>query len=805
METHPVCRPEAVVQGDSWRISILTPWLLRLEYNSRGIFEDRATQCVINREFPAAPYELFETEDSLKIVTEGVQVIYDRKPFSRNGLSLQVRGNVSHYRSIWRYGEEVTDLRGTARTLDGADGAIVLEHGVISRNGFAVIDDSCSLLLTEDGWVEPRQKRNTENVQNGGKQEDTDLVDIYFFGYGHRYEQCLKDFYHLTGNTPLLPRFALGNWWSRYHRYSEEEYKAVVSRFEKEEVPFAVSVIDMDWHLVDIDPKYGSSWTGYTWNKELFPNPAGFMDWLHAHHLKVTLNVHPADGVRAHEDAYIKMAKALGKDWEREEAIAFDIADPKFLKAYFTYLHHPNEEDGVDFWWVDWQQGGMSKIPGLDPLWMLNHYHYLDSRRRGGRGLTFSRYAGLGSHRYPIGFSGDTVITWESLDFQPYFTANASNAGYGWWSHDIGGHMNGYKDDELATRWLQFGVFSPILRLHSSCNHFTGKEPWKYNLISERVMKRYLKLRHELVPYLYAMNYGASREGRPLIRPMYYLEPEVSEAYEVPNEYYFGTELIACPITKPMDKKAGAAGVTVWLPKGRWFDIFNGRVYDGGRKMTLYRGIEDIPVLAREGGIVPKAVLEPYTNSIENPTVLDIQIFPGKNGEFHLYEDKEAAAGKEAEFADTVMRWQFEKESCFVIEPPVGDVSAVPKKRTFRLEFYAVQEAVALVLVDGREVEAKSSYCGTKHVLTVCLPETDRDSRIEVRFKKELTIAENDSKKLIFDCLYRAEMEYNKKERFYQEVESEKPALVLLGMMQTMEFDKSVFEMISEVLLAQVK
>ena len=135
------------------------------------------------------------------------------------------------------------------------------------------------------------------------------------------------------------------------------------------------------------------------------------------------------------------MAEDLGKDWENEESIDCDVADPDFLDAAFRYLYHPNEEQGVDFWWIDWQQGVESRVPGLDPLWMLNHYHYLDSERGGKRGLTFSRYAGIGSHRYPIGFSGDTIITWESLDFQPYFTANASNAGYGWWSHDIGGHM----------------------------------------------------------------------------------------------------------------------------------------------------------------------------------------------------------------------------------------------------------------------------------------------------------------------------------------------------------------------------
>ena len=158
-----------------------------------------------------------------------------------------------------------------------------------------------------------------------------------------------------------------------------------------------------------------------------------------------------------------------------------DFTNRKLLEGYFKYVYEKIEKkDGVDFWWIDWQQGTNTAIPGLDPLWMLNHYHTIHSQKKDGKGLIFSRYAGPGSHRYPVGFSGDTVITWESLDFQPYFTATASNIGYGWWSHDIGGHMMGYKNDELALRWLQLGVFSPIMRLHSTCCEFNGKEPWRY-------------------------------------------------------------------------------------------------------------------------------------------------------------------------------------------------------------------------------------------------------------------------------------------------------------------------------------
>lgn len=777
----------AIIQGEKYRFTVLTEEMIRLEYCEDGQFEDRATQCVIDRKFKVPEYQVIENEESLEIITDKIHLVYNKQKFTDYGLSVQVRGNISVYHSIWHFGEEATDLRGTARTLDEADGAIELEHGIISRFGYGILDDSRSLVITEDGWVEPRKE---------------DCIDIYFLGYGHEYEHCLKDYYHLTGKTPLLPRYALGNWWSRFYRYNDQEYKALMTRFEKEEIPFSVSVIDMDWHLVDIDPKYGSGWTGYTWNKELFPDPKEFMTWLHDHGLKVTLNVHPAGGVQAHEEKYKEMAEAMGRDWEKEEPVNFDVTDQKFLKAYFEYLHHPNEEEGVDFWWLDWQQGGLSKIPGLDPLWMLNHYHYLDSGRRGKRRLTFSRYAGMGSHRYPVGFSGDTIISWESLAFQPYFTANASNVGYGWWSHDIGGHMKGYRDEELSTRWIQFGVFSPIMRLHSSNSAFTGKEPWNYNAVSENIMKRYLKLRHEMIPYLYTMNYHASHDGQPLIRPMYYLEPEQPEAYEVPNEYYFGTELVVCPIIEPTDKAAGTACVKAWIPEGKWYDIFSGLKYDGGRMLELYRSLEDIPVLAKEGAIIPLTDLTEYTNSVENPKELAVKIVPGKKNAFILMEDTgDTCEDKEENWAQTKLEWINENE--FIIHPANGNLDVIPKRRTWKMEFYGIADVDNLeVTVGGKAIETERIYDEKRHICQVNIPETEVTEQITISFSKGYLLRENNKPAEIFALLYQAKIEYEVKEKIYAYMKEGKTSSEVLGIIQAMHLPDSVYGMLSEVLLA---
>ncbi len=786
-EGDPVCHSEAAIQGENFRISMLTASLIRFEYSKDGGFEDRATQMVCSRDFPVPEFKVSDTGEELHIYTKSVEINYNKKEFTPNGLSVHVVGDKG-VGGIWHYGEEPGDLLGTARTLDGADGAIPLEHGIMSRHGFSVIDDSKSMVFTEEGTVEPR---------NGER------VDLYFFGYGHRYLECLKDFYYLCGKTPLLPRYVFGNWWSRYHRYDETEYKELVERFEEEGIPFSVAVIDMDWHLVDdVDPIYGSGWTGYTWNKKFFPNPPAFMDWLHEHGMKITLNVHPADGIRAYEDAYPRAARAMGIDPATKEPVLFDMTDPKFVEMYFEDLHHPMEEEGVDFWWLDWQQGSVTKIPGLDPLWLLNHYHYMDSKWKGKRALTFSRYAGPGSHRYPLGFSGDTVISWESLAFQPYFTANADNIGFGWWSHDIGGHMFGYRDDELTARWVQFGAFSPINRLHSTDNPFNGKEPWKYNRIVEEVMKDYLRLRHGLVPYLYTMNRYASRDGLPLVQPMYYQEPERMEAYQVPNNYYFGTELMVSPITEKLDERSCMACAKTWLPEGVWFDFFTGRRYKGGRMLNIYRGISEYPVFAREGAIVPMKDMEVFDNSVENPEKLMVKVFPGDTGSFTLWEDEgDTPEDLDENWVSTVFTKELTADGpCLKIAAPAGNLGVLPGKRTWRLQFMQSKADGIKVFVDGVEAGFTSRMKEEIHGFEVLIEDVPVNAEIKVPFEGGLPEKEPEYGKEVYPILEKAQIAYNLKSDILKVVEEQGRESV--AALAAMELPGALYGVMLEILTA---
>ena len=806
---------KAVVTGEKYRITVLTERMVRVEYSPTGTFVDQQTQTVLNRRFPVPEFRVTDKGRAVEVTTSHLIVTCEKdRPFSANTLNIQMIGNPYLRKSgTWFYGdkglESMGNLKGTASTLDNAvgdmyyrdskdetkvwgepDRPVELCEGLMSKNGFAVIDDSASLVFDETGWVHPAPE---------GHQ------DIYFLNYGRDYLGILDVFFHLTGKTPMLPRYALGNWWSRFHKYTQEEYLGLLERFRTEGIPIAVGVLDMDWHTVDIDPKYGKGWTGYTWNRELFRDPAGMIRKIHEDGMHFSLNVHPADGVRAHEEAYPEMAKALGVDVEHEAPIPFDVTDPVFMKAYFKYLHHPNEEMGVDFWWIDWQQGGNARIPGYDPLWMLNHYHYIDNARNGLRPMDFSRYAGLGSHRYPIGFSGSTFITWESLDFQPYFTANAMNVGYGWWSHDVGGHRNGYRDDELTTRWVQFGVFSPIMRLHSSDETFTGKEPWKFCADSERVMRRFLTLRHQLVPYTYTMNRRFHAENRPFIEPVYYEHPDEEEAYRRRNEYYFGSELLVSPITQKSDPETKTGAVKTWLPEGAWYDLFTGLRYRGGRTIRMHRDIDTIPVLAKMGGIVPLESAETVSSRTENPKHMVVKVFCGADGTFSLYEDDGLSLRfQQGEFVTTDFHLQWGAEKRFTIAPARGSVELIPQSRDYDLEFYGVSsEAVKTVVADGDAQPFETDYDEERRILTVRVRDITVTKELAVRFQNDTELRDNNMEAFAYKAINRAQIPFAVKEKLYRVLTGPMDTLSKLSTMEAMVMSEEMKSVIRELLLAE--
>ncbi len=620
-KSEPIADPQAVVQRGNYRITVLASRLIRIEYDSRQTFEDRPTQTVWYRAM-TAPFDIVEKDSKVTLSTDHCMLLLDPSKDPKHGVVIR------HHESgaTWQpYDKDKPNLKGTYRTLDQADGPVELEKGLISQRGITSFDDSASLCF-EDGVI--TSKNNNEH-------------DLYVFAYGHDFAEAICDYYRIAGVTPLLPKYAFGNWWSRYWNYNDQELSDVIAQFEQRRIPLSVCIIDMDWHITDVPAELGGGWTGYTWNKDYFPDPEATMNRLKDQGLKVSLNLHPADGIRPFDDCYEAVCETLGLNPEDQAIIPFDLTNDAFVKAYFEDVHQPLERQGVDFWWIDWQQGTKSKMDGLDPLFQLNHYHYLDGVNRGKtHNMIFSRWPGLGGHRYPIGFSGDTQITWDSLHFQPYFTSTAANVGFGWWSHDIGGHFHGRETADLYTRWVQLGVFSPILRLHSTKSFYHRREPWRWDKEVEHITTEYLRLRHRLIPYIHTFNHRQSDGDLPLILPLYYVYPEDGASYEFKNQFFFGSELMVLPFTSPRHKTLGLAEDSMYFFEAGWIDFFSGHVIERSGEQTRYGSLRDSNVFAKPGAIVPLAT-NPEEGTDDLPLELDIHLFPGADGIFDLIEDQQ--------------------------------------------------------------------------------------------------------------------------------------------------------------------
>ena len=702
---NPVADPRAMVTLGHARFTVLTPRMIRMEWVADGKFEDHASLVFINRKLPP-PHFTSEVEESggskqLQIKTGKLDLRYSPPPDSDGKFTaenLVITSELNGKPVTWRPGQADTgNLMGTTRTLDEARGDKTkepIEPGLISRDGWTLVDDSNRPLFDSANFsFSQREKSPWPWVM---LRSPGDRQDWYFFGYGHEYRQALNDYVKVAGRIPLPPRFAFGTWWSRYWAYSDQELDDLIQGFHENDTPLDVLVIDMDWHptfgmnFEQMDQSgHAKGWSGYTWNKLLFPDPNLFLQHIHEEGLKVTLNMHPASGVQPWESAYPAMARAMGIDPETEKYVPFDITNKKFAANYLDILHHPLEEQGINFWWLDWQQEAKTSTAGVNPTWWLNYVHFTDQQREGKRPLLFHRWGGLGNHRYQIGFSGDTISVWESLAFQPWFTATAANVAYAYWSHDIGGHMPGAVGPELFTRWIQFGAFSPILRTHTTKNPESERRIWAYPEPYSDVMRRTFQLRYALQPYIYTEARRTYDTGVAFLAPLYYDWPEADAAYASRNEYLFGSAMVVSPVTQPMDSHSQLASEDVWIPEGDWVEWPTGKHLMGPATVKRRFSIDQIPVYVRAGAIVPMQPAMRYTG--EKPVdPLIINVFPMQDGQKSTYTVYEDASQSEA-YKRGVCAWteidsrESGDDMNVEIQPARGDYPGMVRERGYEL------------------------------------------------------------------------------------------------------------------------
>jgi hypothetical protein len=725
--TDPVADPRAVVVFGKARFTMLTPELIRMEWAADGKFEDHASFVFLNRKLPPPLFDRSELEHGHKLVlkTSALTVTYTPGAGLRSHQdgrftpeNLTIEMTVEGKPVKWHPGlSDDQNLMGTTRTLDGAVGEKTkepIEEGLISRSGWAVVDDSSRPLFdSADFSFKDGQNSPWPWVM---ERPAGDRQDWYFFGYGHDYRKALGDYIKVAGRIPLPPRFAFGTWWSRYWDYSDQEIEEIVRGFHENDVPLDVFVIDMGWHISREQlqargekDQAGQSlgWTGFSWNKLLFPEPDMFLARLHADHLKTSLNLHPASGIQPWEDAYPAMARAMGIDPASRQYVPFDLPDKKFATNYMNLVLRPLEKQGIDFWWLDWQQQKTTKMAGVNPTFWLNYVHFTDQQRQGARPLLFHRWGGLGNHRYQIGFSGDTVSVWSSLAFQPWFTSTAANVGYAYWSHDIGGHMPGAVDPELFTRWVEFGAFSPILRTHTTKNPDSERRIWVYPEPFSSILRSTFQLRYAMQPYIYTEARRTYDTGVAFLRPLYYDWPEAPEAYTNKNEYLFGDQMLVAPVVAAAEKVSGLATEKVWLPEGEWIERPTGKHFTGPTAVDRGFSIEQTPVYLKAGAIVPMQPPMHYTGEKPvDPLIVNVwPLKPGASSKYTLYEDSGASVEyQHGVFAYTPIKAAQDGDTLHVeIGPAEGNYPGMPKTRGYELRLPA-DWPPASVTVNGTPV-----------------------------------------------------------------------------------------------------
>lgn len=643
-------------------------------------------------------------------------------------------------------------LGGYRRSLDGLNGDTDptpwTTPGLLHRDGWYLLDDTSSAIYDTA----------TEKASARPAHEGRPYQDGYLFGFGHDYQRGLSDLATLTGPSALLPRWAYGVWYSEYIDRTASDYEnTILPAFRAADVPLDVLVTDTDF-------KSPNTWSGWNFDPAKFPDPKGFFDWSAGQGLHNTLNVHPSilgtdpQFARAQSTAKGKLRKGGCAGSAGPDCYTFDFGDPDQLKAYLD-LHRPMDRAGNDFWWLDWCcDASRSSRSGVTPdAWINQKYADLTSSETGDRGFVLSRaYGSLQAGGYsggvglPTGpwadkrstlhFTGDTTSNWGTLRAEVGYTPGESAAtGLAAVSHDIGGHNDGYGipgaetytsngqthrttklPDDLYARWVQFGTFQPVDRLHS--NH-SDRLPWQYGPEAQRSAEKFLRLREALVPYTYTLAQQADTTGTPIVRPLYLQYPEEENAYtRADSEYLYGPDMLVAPVTTP----GTGTTTSVWFPPGRWTDYFTGRTYTapaGGATYDITTTLDTMPVFVRAGGIVTTRSDDVPNDSQSPLDKVTVTVAPGASGAFSLYED-DGTTSDPGRTATTRIRYAEHKDThLLTIAPARGAFPGQASRRTWTVSFLGVGAAPSRVTAGGARLAASAWHwdAGT-HVLRITMP-----------------------------------------------------------------------------------
>ncbi len=662
-----IANKQNMIVGEKFRFTVLTERLIRLEYNDNGIFVDDPTEFALYRDFKTPEFTSNEDNNFVIISTKYFKLTYIKgKSFlgGKANPAANLKVELLNTDRYWYYGHPEIRNYGLPNSSLAEGG--LKGKGLYSADGMASFDDTSSLIFNEDGTV---------------SKNDELRIDTYLFMYNKDFELALKDYYQLTGFPALVPRYALGNWWSSNNDYDDLKLKTLVDNFEQNEIPLSIVVLDKDWHKrLKIKDKHLR--TGFTFNDQYFKNPKAMIDYLHAKNIRLGLSIDPTSGIYNIDSSYNEALKYLQAD--KDGKIPYNILDPKFVDVYLKTFIHPLDNLGVDFYWLD-----LENNQTIQNLTLLKHYQFYDMQRDfKRRPLLLSEASTIAPHRYPVLYSGKTKVSWDTLRKIPFYNNNSFNNGAPFWAHDISGYFKGTEDNELYLRSIQLSVFSPILKFGVDKGHYYKREPWRWDIKTYTIAKDYLKLRHKLIPYIYSEAYKYHKFGDALIKPLYFNHPRFYDDALYRNEYFFGSSLLIAPIITQKDEVMNRVVHNFYLPEGTWYDYVTGKKFPGNKSYISFFRDEDYPVFAKSGSIIPLSNNQ-NLNDTTPPTDMEINIFPGMSNSYTLFEDDgESDLYRKDYYLLTQIDYTYMPNNYSVVIRSVkGKSGIIPDKRNYKIVF----------------------------------------------------------------------------------------------------------------------
>lgn len=559
------------------------------------------------------------------------------------------------------------------------------------------------------------------NLDIGHDQHDVMQFDAvagrsaYVVVAGRSYPKVIAHLTEVTGRQPLPPRWALGNFASRFGYRTEQETRSTVESFIEKDIPLDAVVLDLYWFGPDIKGHMGN----LDWDQKAFPTPELMMTDFDKKGIKTILITEPfvLSSSKRWEEAVENNALAITPSNEPRK-FNFYFGNTGLVDVFsqpgqqwFSGIYDSLSKQGVAGWWGDLGE------PEVHPYDLIHQYKgkqyaadelhnvyghqwaklvYEQQRKfaPNKRPLILMRSGFIGSQRYGmIPWTGDVSRSWDGLKPQVELSLQMSVFGLAYTHSDLGGFAGGDSfDKEMYIRWLQYGVFQPVYRPHAQEN--IAPEPIFHDEQTQDILRRYIKLRYALLPYNYSLAYENSLTGMPLMRPMVFEDERNSKYFDMADQYLWGSAFLVKPITE-----AGIEKVDVVLPEGIWFDFWNKKRYQGDQSIIVPTNLEHLPVFVRAGSFIP-SVESAQSTEFQSTQELNIDYYFDKSvsqAAYIMYDDngENPNAVQSGTFQKITMNYSHSAEDSHLFSFNVkGDYKAAYESRKITLTLHNWSQSI---------------------------------------------------------------------------------------------------------------